>query len=76
MTPLHYIGDALREFFLMIPLPVAHVLFLALSAALLVWVLRLPREETTDPEGGGPAGNLKVWAAVALVIQIVIYLVL
>ena len=76
MTPLHYIGEAFRNLFLLIPMPLVQVLFVALPAVLLVWVLRLPKEETTPPEGGGLGSNLKLWAAVALIFQILIYLVL
>jgi hypothetical protein len=64
VTPLHYLGDLVRELFARIPLPVARAIFLAVPVLLLVWVLRLPREETTPP------------AAAALVLQIVIYALL
>jgi hypothetical protein len=77
VTPLHYLGDLVRELFARIPLPVARAIFLAVPVLLLVWVLRLPREETTPPEGTGRwDANLKVWAAAALVLQIVIYALL
>jgi hypothetical protein len=77
MTVLHQFGAVLREFLLQIPLPVVRVLFVALPVALLVWVLFLPREDTTP--GGRPsrAGeNLKLWAALALLVQIMIYSIL
>jgi hypothetical protein len=77
MTPLHYIGDFLRGLLLQVPLPVVRVLFLAVPIVLLVWVLRLPRSETTSPEGAGRWDeNLKLWACVALAVQIVIYALL
>ncbi len=78
-TPLHFIGDALRHALLVIPLPVVRVLFLALLAGVLVWVLTLPRSETTEPGGDGQNGdgrggaNLKVGATIALVLQLAIY---
>lgn len=74
MTPLHHIGQFVRELFLQIPLPVARGLFLALPILLLIWVWLLPREATTPP--GGTARwdeNLKLGATVALMLQIVIY---
>ena len=74
MTPLHHIGNLLRELLLQIPLPVVRALFIALPAAVLIWVLTLPKEATTSPEGTGRwDANLKTGAAIALVIQIVIY---
>ena len=74
MTPLHHIGNLVRELLLQIPLPVVRGLFIALPVAVLIWVLTLPREATTDPEGTGRWNtNLKTGAAVALLMQIVIY---
>lgn len=77
MTLLHQLGSMLRELMLLVPLPAVRVLFLALPIALLVWVLLLPREETT-PAGrpSRPGENLKLWAALALLVQVVIYSVL
>ena len=77
MTPLHHIGQLVRDLLLQIPLPVVRALFLAVPILLLIWVLRLPREATTPPESEGRAGeNLKYAAALALLIQIAIYSVL
>jgi len=74
MTPLHHIGNLVRELLLQVPLPVVRALFLAVPIVLLIWVLRLPREVTTSPESSGRAGqNLKYGAALALLIQIAIY---
>jgi hypothetical protein len=74
VTPLHSVGQFLRELLAQVPLPVARALFLAVPAVLLVWVLRLPRAETTSPAGRGRWDeDLKVWAGLALLIQIVIY---
>ncbi len=78
-TPLHSIGDALRHALLVIPLPAVRVLFLAVLAGVLVWVLTLPRSETTEPEGNAQDGerrsgaNLKAGATIALVLQLAIY---
>jgi hypothetical protein len=76
VTPLHHIGDFFRDLFGRIPLPVVRGIFIAVPAVLLVWVLLLPRRMTT-PSGGTNRWDtdLKVWAALALVIQIVIYAV-
>jgi len=77
MTPLHHLGNFVRELLLQVPLPVVRVLFLAVLGALLVWVLLLPREQTTPPRANvKPVENLKYWAALALGIQLVIYLLL
>jgi hypothetical protein len=74
-TPLHQVGDLVRELFLLVPLPVARALFVAVPAAMLIWVWRLPRAETSAPGGTGRWDeNLKVWASVALLLQVVIYL--
>lgn len=74
MTPFHTIGDLVRGLFLQVPLPVARGLFLAVPIVLLLWILRLPRSETTSPTGAGRWDeNLKVWASVALLLQIAIY---
>ena len=74
MTPLHHIGDLVRELLLQIPLPVARGLFIALPVAVLIWVLTLPKEATTSPETTGRwSTNLKTGAAIALLLQIVIY---
>jgi len=74
MTPLHHIGQTIRDLLLTIPMPMVRTLFVLLHVALLIWLLRLPRAETTPPNGkGGWASNLKVWAALAVLVQIAIY---
>ena len=73
MTPLHRLGDLLRDAILMVPLPAVRLLFVALPVAVLVWLLRLPKSATTEDENAPWSSNLKVWAALALVIQIAIY---
>ena len=79
MTPLHAIGETIRHLMTAIPLPAVRAIFVLLLVALLIWVLQLPKSTTTPPgEGRTPlhwSENLKLWAAVALVFQIVIYLV-
>jgi hypothetical protein len=74
MTPLHAFGNIVRSLLLEIPLPVVRVFFLAVPIGLLIWVLRLSRQQTTPAQETGRWGeNLKVGATIALVIQILIY---
>ena len=77
LTILHRIGESLRELMIAIPMPVVRAVFVGLLIALLIWVLRLPRERVRPPEGvhAGWSSNLKLWAAIALAIQAMIYLV-
>ena len=78
MSPLHQIGESIRELLLKIPLSAARGLFLLFLAGLLVWVLTLPRSETTPTESKPGevrlSERLKFWAAVSLVLQLLIYL--
>ena len=74
MTPLHYFGEFLRQALQTIPLLAVKILFVASLVALLVWVLRLPESATTPPGGARRWDeNLKLGAALALAIQILIY---
>ena len=77
MSPLHQFGDLIRELLMKVPLVAVRGLFLLFIGALLIWVLTLPRTQTTPP--GTQTGkvrlsdNLKLWAAVSLVLQFLIY---
>jgi len=74
MTPLHTIGNFIRNLMLLVPLDAVRVLFVAVLVGLLIWVLRLPREVTTPPEEStGWTPNLKLVASLTLIVQIVIY---
>jgi hypothetical protein len=73
MTPLHRLGDAVRALLVGVPLPAAKTLFLALPALLLVWVI-LRKPDADDPPGRARA--VRVWAAVALALQCLVYLLL
>ena len=74
MTPLHMLGEFLRNLLLSIPLSAVRALFLVTLAALLIWVVTLPREATTPPGGAKRWDeNLKLGATVALLIQLVVY---
>jgi hypothetical protein len=49
-------------------------MFLSILAALLVWTLLLPRDATTPTRDSVRlTENLKLWAALALLIQLAIY---
>jgi len=77
MSPLHQVGGFLRELLSGVPLGMARLLFVLLLASLLAWVWTLPKSQI-EPEGRRPrlSENLKLWASVALGIQILIYLLL
>jgi hypothetical protein len=73
VTPLHAIGEFVRNLFLHVPMGAARALFLALPIALLLWVA------LRKPDGDEPPAlsrRLKFWATVALAIQIAIYCLL
>jgi hypothetical protein len=73
MTPLHWIGEHLRNAARAVPLPAVRFVFLALLVAVLTWIfLRRP-----DPEDDPKRFQaLKLWAAAALAIQILVYALL
>uniref|UniRef100_A0A7C2JYN2 Uncharacterized protein n=1 Tax=Schlesneria paludicola TaxID=360056 RepID=A0A7C2JYN2_9PLAN len=76
MSVIHEVGDALRSLFALLPLPFVRAAFVAVPLVLMIWVLRLPNAATTPP---GRASrwdeNLKLWAWLALAMQVVIYCV-
>ena len=77
MTPLHQFGEALRNLMLTIPLPGVRGLFLLTLGVLLIWVLCLPTAAVTPPGGAKRWDeNLKIGAAVALLLQIAVYAIL
>jgi len=72
--PLHQFGELLRQSLQTIPLAVVRILFVASLVALLCWVIRLPKIATAPPAGAKRWDeNLKTGAAIAVVIQILIY---
>ena len=74
MTILHWIGDLVRSALGQVPLSLVRGLFVAVPVVLLVWVLMLPTSATTPGDGrAGWSENLKTWAAIALLLQIAIY---
>jgi hypothetical protein len=77
MTPIHQLGDLLRECLQTVPLSLVRLLFVGSLILLLIWVLMLPAKATTPPGGAKRWDeNLKLGATVALVIQILIYTIL
>ncbi len=77
MSPLHALGDLLRNLFLAVPLSVVRALFIAIPLLLMVWIIRLPASVTAAP-GREHHWNedLRTWAWLALAIQVLIYCVL
>ncbi|MDA1276137.1 MAG: hypothetical protein O2960_19140 [Verrucomicrobia bacterium] len=77
MSPLHHFGDFVRELLLRIPLSAARVIFVLLMVLLLIWVLTLPRKDVVAPDSLGRASeNLRLWAALALIVQVAVYALL
>jgi hypothetical protein len=74
MTFLHWIGETLREQLLRVPLSVARWLFLGLLLILMGWVAQLPASQTTPPGRRCEwYEDLRIWAWLALMFQVVIY---
>lgn len=74
MTPLHHLGDLIRNALLLVPLPLVRALFVGSLIALLTWVWLLPRDATSPPGGARRWDeNLKLGATLALIIQILVY---
>lgn len=77
MTPLHHIGEFVRNLMIAIPMPVVRGLFALFFIALIIWVWRLPKERWA-PQEGEPVSfgsNLRMWALLALCLQLAIYLI-
>jgi hypothetical protein len=74
MTPLHNLGEFIRQSLLLIPLSGVRILFVGTLLAMAMWIVMLPKERT-QPIGGAKRWdeNLKIGALLALLIQIVVY---
>lgn len=73
-TLLHWVGDQVRNLCLQIPMEAVRGAFIAVPIVLMVWVILLPNSRTTPP--GRPYAmheNLKLWAWLALMFQVVVY---
>ncbi|MDA0346911.1 MAG: hypothetical protein O3C43_06445 [Verrucomicrobia bacterium] len=78
MTPLHHIGDLFRNLVLLVPLWAARTIFVLTLLVVFIWVLRLSPERVSpnEIEERNWTNNLKLWAAIAIGLQIIIYLIL
>jgi len=77
MTLFHHIGNALRELLMKLPLWSVRAVFLLVFIMLIIWVLTLPKHATVAPNSEHkPGHNLKLWATLALLIQVIVYSVL
>ena len=76
MTPLHHFGDLVRDLLLRVPLGAVRILFVTTLAVLLLWVLRLPNQDVSGIATSGQRHDLRPWAALALLVQLVIYALL
>jgi len=76
MSLLDEVGNALHRTFSLIPLSVVRSVFIAVLLLTMLWVLRLPNPEIT-PTGRTARwdDNLKLWAWLALALQVAIYCV-
>lgn len=73
-TFLHWIGESIREQLMRVPLWVARWLFIALLLVIMGWVVQLPAASVTPPGRRSEwYEDLRVWAWLALMFQIVVY---
>ncbi|HEY0982660.1 MULTISPECIES: hypothetical protein [unclassified Schlesneria] len=74
MTLFHWIGNTLREQLDLIPLSTARWLMIGLFLGLMFWVVQLPTDQTNPSDRTARwTDDLKIWAWLALIIQILIY---
>ena len=74
MTILHWFGNTLREQQLLVPLPAARWLFIGLILVLMAWIVQLPSSQSTPPDRRSAwYEDLKIWAWLALMFQVVVY---
>ena len=74
MTLLHWIGDTLRQQLDLIPLSTARWLMIGLFLSLMFWIVQLPTDQTNPTDRPAKWSNdLKIWAWLALIFQILIY---
>ena len=74
MTILHWFGNTIRDQLLLVPLSAARWLFIGLILVLMAWVVQLPSSQTTPPDRRSAwYEDLKIWAWLALMFQVVVY---
>jgi len=74
MTLFHWIGDTLRQQLELIPLSTARWLMIGLFLSLMFWIVQLPTDQTNPKDRPVRWSNdLKIWAWLALIFQILIY---
>jgi len=74
MTLFHWIGDTLRQQLELIPLSTARWLMIGLFLSLMFWIVQLPTDLTNPKDRPARWSNdLKIWAWLALIFQILIY---
>jgi len=74
VTFLHWIGDTLRQLLEQVPLSVARWLMIGVFLLLMFWVVQLPSSAATPSERQSKwHEDLRIWAWLALMIQVVIY---
>jgi len=77
VTFLHWIGDTLRGQLDRVPLSAARWLFIAIFLILMFWIVQLPSSRTTPNDRQSRwYEDLRIWAWLCLIFQIVIYSVL
>lgn len=73
-TALHGLGELLWSAAAVVPLWGARLLFLAVPIALMAWVVQWPDRQTTPADGSAKwSNNLKLWAWLILLLQVVAY---
>lgn len=73
-TLLHWIGDQARTLCLQVPLPWVRGALIAIPIALMFWVILLPAHRTTPADRPATrTDNLKLWAWLALLGQVILY---
>lgn len=74
MTFLHSIGNVLRLQLESVPLGVARWLMIGVFLVLLFWVIQVPSRRATPADRPSIwLDDLRIWAWLALMIQVVIY---
>ena len=74
MTVFHWIGDFLRTQLDRVPLFAARWLFIGLYLVLIYWLVQLPSKETNPTDRPHHwSKDLKNWAWLTLLLQVIIY---